>query len=84
MEIAIYLVAIWILAWLWYQSYNTFLACWIPSRAKPYWLDRVNALGGRFFPVFRWTSPMLFAFFTVSALINLVLFLLMVWRKISG
>jgi hypothetical protein len=84
MEIAFYIVGLWFLAWVWYQVYNTFLACWIPSRAKPYWLSHVNALGGRFFSVFRWTSPTLLLFFSLIALLNTVLVFLVIWRKFAS
>ena len=84
MEIALYLVGLWVLAFFWYRSYNTFLACWIPHRAKPYWLSHVNGLGGRFFPVFRWSSLTMFVFFSLIALLNVTLILWVTWRKLFG
>ena len=74
------LVGLAILAWLWHHNFRVFLACWFPVRANERSLLLVNALDGRLFPFFRWSSAFMLFTYSLMGLGQLVLMVFRAWR----
>jgi hypothetical protein len=70
--------------WMGYATFQILLACWRPTRATAPWVILVHNHNDRFFPVFKWLSPLCVVQFAFGAVAMAAECVIAIIRSVVG
>ena len=66
------------LSYLWNYTYQILLACWIPNKASPPYLNKVNNYDGLLFKSFKWLSLIVIVGLSFNILAAIIVLVIMI------